>query len=131
MCTQHTTQEGQVISQDEVLTKCCRLISEYHFNIFKMSSLFPLHKKSAKKKRRCSSNYTVPDPTSLVDGCFWPTYLKYIKCAFDEPKTSQHGINTYSVYSLRDCIQNSGLLRFSAILSKLFPELHKNNKITH
>lgn len=68
MCTQHTTQEGQVISQDEVFTKCCRLISEYHFNIFKISSLFPLHKKSAKKKekRRCSSNYTVPDPTASL-----------------------------------------------------------------
>ncbi|XP_065808848.1 muscle-specific beta 1 integrin binding protein 2 isoform X2 [Labrus bergylta] len=29
------------------------------------------------KKRRCSRNYTVPDPPGLFDGHVWPMYLKH------------------------------------------------------
>ncbi|XP_023808931.1 nicotinamide riboside kinase 2 isoform X2 [Oryzias latipes] len=31
------------------------------------------------KKRRCSRNYTVPDPPGLFDGHVWPMYLKHTK----------------------------------------------------
>ena len=31
------------------------------------------------KKRRCSRNYTVPDPPGLFDGHVWPMYLKHRK----------------------------------------------------
>ncbi|XP_034385307.1 muscle-specific beta 1 integrin binding protein 2 isoform X2 [Cyclopterus lumpus] len=29
------------------------------------------------KKRRCSRNYTVPDPPGLFDGHVWPMYMKH------------------------------------------------------
>ncbi|XP_037637298.1 nicotinamide riboside kinase 2-like [Sebastes umbrosus] len=29
------------------------------------------------KKRRCSRNYTMPDPPGLFDGHIWPMYLKH------------------------------------------------------
>lgn len=29
------------------------------------------------KKRRCSRNYTVPDPPGLFDGHVWPMYVKH------------------------------------------------------
>ncbi|XP_053721381.1 muscle-specific beta 1 integrin binding protein 2 isoform X2 [Synchiropus splendidus] len=29
------------------------------------------------RKRRCSRNYTVPDPPGLFDGHVWPMYLKH------------------------------------------------------
>ncbi|XP_061739570.1 muscle-specific beta 1 integrin binding protein 2 [Nerophis ophidion] len=35
------------------------------------------------KKRRCSRNYTVPDPPGLFDGHVWPMYLKHKKIMED------------------------------------------------
>ncbi|XP_061819913.1 muscle-specific beta 1 integrin binding protein 2 isoform X1 [Nerophis lumbriciformis] len=35
------------------------------------------------KKRRCTRNYTVPDPPGLFDGHVWPMYLKHKKIMED------------------------------------------------
>uniref|UniRef100_A0A7N8XUI5 LMBR1 domain containing 2b n=1 Tax=Mastacembelus armatus TaxID=205130 RepID=A0A7N8XUI5_9TELE len=86
-------------------------------------SSFVSYSNNSCKKRRCSRNYTVPDPPSLFDGHVWPMYLKHKN--MKETLCPCVGVITLtSVSSMSSCRHAGGrYLSMSSSRSRIFDDV--------